>query len=82
MESYLILSGIGSSVPFGPWNMGVVWVVFRGWGIAIRDATSGIALYGVINSLGRFALPLVAIIVLGATGGLTGGAAVGGRSSR
>ena len=28
--SWLILSGIGSSVPFGPWNMGVLWVVVRG----------------------------------------------------
>ena len=35
MDRYLILSGIGASVPFGPWNMGVVWVVFRGWGVAI-----------------------------------------------
>ena len=33
-ESWLILSGIGSSVPFGPWNMGVLWVVVRGWGVA------------------------------------------------
>ena len=24
MAAYLILSGIGASVPFGPWNMGVV----------------------------------------------------------
>ena len=31
--AYLILSGIGSSIPFGPWNMGIVWVVLRGWGI-------------------------------------------------
>jgi putative heme transporter len=71
--SYLILSGIGSSVPFGPWNMGVVWVVVRGWGVGVQPATSGIALYGVINQLGRLALPLVAVIVLIATGGLAGG---------
>jgi uncharacterized membrane protein YbhN (UPF0104 family) len=70
--SYLILSGIGSSVPFGPWNMGVVWVVVRGWGVGVQPATSGIALYGVINQLGRLALPLVAVIVLFATGGLAG----------
>jgi uncharacterized membrane protein YbhN (UPF0104 family) len=63
-EAYLILSGIGASVPFGPWNMGVVWVILRGWGVALQAATTGIALYGVINTLGRFALPLVAIIVL------------------
>src|SRR4029079_2256178 len=47
-----------------PWNMGVVWVILRGWGVALQAATTGIALYGVINTLGRFALPLVAIIVL------------------
>jgi len=70
--SYLILSGIGSSVPFGPWNMGVVWVVVRGWGVGVQPATSGIALYGVLNQLGRLALPLVAFVVLAITGELTG----------
>jgi uncharacterized membrane protein YbhN (UPF0104 family) len=70
--AYLILSGIGSSIPFGPWNMGVVWVVFRGWDISARDATSGVALYGIIATLGRFALPLFAVIVIAATGELGG----------
>ena len=41
--------GIGASVPFGPWNMGVLWVVLRGWGIPNIPATSGIALYGVVH---------------------------------
>jgi uncharacterized membrane protein YbhN (UPF0104 family) len=72
MEAYLILSGIGASVPFGPWNMGVVWVVLRGWGVALQSATTGIALYGVINTLGRFALPLVAIVIIAVTGELGG----------
>ena len=72
MTAYLILSGIGASVPFGPWNMGVVWVVVRGWGIANQPATSGIALYGVINQLGRLALPLLAVILLGVTGQFSG----------
>lgn len=72
MTAYLILSGIGASVPFGPWNMGVVWVVVRGWGIENQPATSGIALYGVINQLGRLALPLLAVAVLALTGGLAG----------
>jgi uncharacterized membrane protein YbhN (UPF0104 family) len=75
MASYLILSGIGSSVPFGPWNMGVVWVVVRGWGIANQPATSGIALYGIINVLGRLALPLLAAIALILTAQLGGGEA-------
>jgi uncharacterized membrane protein YbhN (UPF0104 family) len=67
-EGYLILSGIGASVPLGPWNMGVLWVVMRGWGVSIPSATSGIALYGVINQLNRLAIPLFALILLGITG--------------
>jgi putative heme transporter len=67
--AYLISSGIGSSIPLGPWNLGVIWVVFRGWGVALQDATAGVALYGVINTLGRFALPLIAIVVVIASGG-------------
>ncbi len=70
--SWLILSGIGSSIPFGPWNMGVLWVVERGWGIRNVPATSGIALYGVVNELSRLFLPLFAVIVLALTGDLTG----------
>jgi uncharacterized membrane protein YbhN (UPF0104 family) len=68
--TYLILSGTGSSIPFGPWNLGIVWVVLRGWGISLQDATSGVALYGIVYTLGRFALPLLAIIVLALTEGL------------
>ena len=49
--SWLILAGIGASVPFGPWNMGVLWVVVRGWGIDNASATAGVALYGVVNEL-------------------------------
>ena len=56
-ESYLILSGIGASVPMGPWNMGVLWVVLRGWGVPNKPATSGMALYGVINQLNRLLTP-------------------------
>ena len=70
--SWLILSGIGASVPFGPWNMGVLWVVVRGWGVANIPATSGIALYGIVNELSRLFLPLFAVIVLAATGALAG----------
>ena len=69
-ESWLILSGIGASVPFGPWNMGVLWVVVRGWGVANVPATSGIALYGVVNELSRLFLPLFAIVTLALTDGL------------
>ena len=63
-ESYLILSGIGASVPMGPWNMGVLWVVLRGWGVPIKAATSGIALYGIVNQLNRLATPLIALVAL------------------
>ena len=68
--SWLILSGIGSSVPFGPWNMGVLWVVVRGWGVGNAPATSGIALYGVINILSRMFLPLFGIVALALAGDL------------
>jgi uncharacterized membrane protein YbhN (UPF0104 family) len=70
--SWLILSGIGASIPFGPWNMGVLWVVMRGWRIPNAPATSGIALYGVINILSRLFLPLMAVVALALTGGLAG----------
>jgi uncharacterized membrane protein YbhN (UPF0104 family) len=70
--SWLILSGIGSSVPFGPWNMGVLWVVIRGWGVRNAPATSGIALYGVVNELSRLFLPLFGVLALALTGELSG----------
>ncbi len=69
--SWLILAGIGASVPFGPWNMGVLWVVMRGWGVANAPATTGIALYGVVNELSRLFLPLMAVVLLAVTGELT-----------
>ncbi len=69
--SWLILAGIGASVPFGPWNMGVLWVVMRGWGVSIAAATSGVALYGVINILSRLCLPLIGVLALAIAGDLT-----------
>jgi len=68
-EAYLILSGMGPSLPFGPWNMGVTWVVLRGWGVSLQAATTGMALYGTISTLGRFALPLFALILIAIAGG-------------
>ena len=71
--SWLILGGIGASVPFGPWNMGVLWVVVRGWGVGNAPATAGVALYGVVNILSRLALPLVGIVAVAVSGDLTTG---------
>lgn len=71
-QAYLILAGIGASIPFGPWNLGIVWVVLRGWGIGAREATSGVALYGTLNTLGRFALPVLAGVVVFLSGQVTG----------
>jgi uncharacterized membrane protein YbhN (UPF0104 family) len=68
LQSYLILAGMGASIPAGPWNMGVVWVVQRGWGISNAAASAGIGLYGIVDILGRLFLPLLAILVLVATG--------------
>jgi uncharacterized membrane protein YbhN (UPF0104 family) len=70
VQSWLILAGIGASVPFGPWNMGVLWVIVRGWGIPNIPATSGIALYGIVNELSRLALPVIALGALALTTGL------------
>jgi uncharacterized membrane protein YbhN (UPF0104 family) len=50
--------------------MGVLWVVIRGWGIGSAPATSGVALYGVINILSRMFLPLFGIIALALGGDL------------
>jgi uncharacterized membrane protein YbhN (UPF0104 family) len=69
---YLILIGIGASVPFGPWNMGVVWVVMRSWRITNQEATSGLALYGIVDQLSRLVLPIIATAFLFAAGGLNG----------
>jgi uncharacterized membrane protein YbhN (UPF0104 family) len=52
----------------GPWNMAVVWIVLRGWGVSIQSATSGLAMYGVVNQLSRLAIPLIALILLTVTG--------------
>lgn len=52
--------------------MGVLWVVMRGWRIPNAPATSGIALYGVINELSRLVLPLLAVVGLALTGELAG----------
>jgi uncharacterized protein (TIRG00374 family) len=70
--SWLILGGIGASVPFGPWNMGVLWVVVRGWGVGTAPATAGVALYGVVNELSRLVLPLIGLLALVAGGELYG----------
>lgn len=64
LQSYLILTGIGASIPLGPWNMAVLWVVIRGWGLPTSTTTGGILLYGIFDQLSRFGLMFVAGIVL------------------
>ncbi len=64
IQSYLILTGIGASIPLGPWNMAVLWVVIRGWGRPVSTTTGGILLYGIFDQLSRFGLMFVAGIVL------------------
>jgi uncharacterized membrane protein YbhN (UPF0104 family) len=63
-EAWLILAGIGASIPFGPWNMGVLWVVIRGWGRPAQAASAGVALYGIFDQLSRLALGAIAPIFL------------------
>src|SRR5204862_189882 len=64
LEAYLILTGIGASIPLGPWNMAVLWVVIRGWGRATNAVTGGILLYGIFDQLSRFGLMFVSGLVL------------------
>ncbi len=64
LDAYLILTGIGASIPLGPWNMAVLWVVIRGWGRPVSTTTGGILLYGIFDQLSRFGLMFIAGIVL------------------
>ena len=63
-EAYLILTGIGASIPLGPWNMAVLWVVIRGWGLPTAATTGGILLYGIFDQLSRFGLMALAGVLL------------------
>ncbi len=63
-ESWLILTGMGASIPAGPWNMAVLWVVIRGWGRPMQETTGGIVLYGIFDQLSRFGLMVIAGVVL------------------
>ncbi len=63
-QAWLILAGIGASIPLGPWNMAVLWVVIRGWGLGVQETTGGIALYGIFDQLSRLAMGVVGAIVL------------------
>lgn len=76
LQSYLILSGIGASIPLGPWNMAVLWVVIRGWGLPTAATTGGILLYGIFDQLSRFGLMFVAGIFLVIAEGLHRGVSV------
>lgn len=64
LDAYLILTGIGASIPLGPWNMAVLWVVIRGWGRPVSTTTGGILLYGIFDQLSRFGLMFIAGLVL------------------
>jgi uncharacterized membrane protein YbhN (UPF0104 family) len=63
-QAWLILAGVGSSIPLGPWNMAVLWVVIRGWGEGAQQTTGGIALYGVFDQLSRLAMGVVGALLL------------------
>jgi uncharacterized membrane protein YbhN (UPF0104 family) len=76
LEAYLILTGIGASIPLGPWNMAVLWVVVRGWGMSIASTTGGILLYGIFDQLSRFGLMFFAGIFLFVGEGLNRGVSV------
>jgi uncharacterized membrane protein YbhN (UPF0104 family) len=69
-EAWLILAGIGASIPMGPWNMAVLWVVIRGWGLSPVETTGGIALYGIFDQLSRLGIGVIAAFGLVVAEGL------------
>jgi len=71
--SWIIMFGMGSSVPLGPVNVGVTWVILRGWGVSHSDATTVIPVYGLLSTVSRLALPLIAVGALTVTGGFVEG---------
>jgi uncharacterized membrane protein YbhN (UPF0104 family) len=75
-QAYLILTGIGASIPLGPWNMAVLWVVIRGWGLPLQTTTGGILLYGIFDQLSRFGLMAIAGVFLFVAEGLNRGVSV------
>lgn len=76
LEAYLILTGIGASIPLGPWNMAVLWVVIRGWGMSAASTTGGILLYGIFDQLSRFGLLFIGGVFLVIGEGLNRGVSV------
>jgi uncharacterized membrane protein YbhN (UPF0104 family) len=76
LEAYLILTGIGASIPLGPWNMAVLWVVIRGWGMSVASTTGGILLYGIFDQLSRFGLLFIGGVFLLIGEGLSRGVSV------
>ena len=87
-QAWIILAGVGASIPLGPWNMAVLWVVIRGWGRGTQETTGGIALYGIFDQLSRLAMGVVGAIVLvvaeraARTSGSSASRSSGSRSSR
>jgi uncharacterized membrane protein YbhN (UPF0104 family) len=63
-QSWMILAGLGSSIPAGPFNLAVVFVVYRGWGFAPAPASATLLLYGLFDQLSRLLLPALALIFL------------------
>jgi putative heme transporter len=63
-QAWLILAGVGASIPLGPWNMAVLWVIIRGWGRDAQATTGGIALYGIFDQLSRLAMGVIGALIL------------------
>src|SRR4029078_372343 len=54
----------GASIPLGPWNMAVLWVVIRGWGRPVAQTTRRILVYGIFRPFRRVGLMFIAGLVL------------------
>ena len=69
--AYLILSGIGSSIPFGPWKSRCRVGRDARLGCAARRRHIRRGCVRDREHTGRFALPSIALLILAATGGLS-----------
>ncbi len=79
VATFLGSTAISNTIP-GPVDMGVRYGLYRGWGFSVEAATSGIFLAGVLDQLGKFAVPIIAlafVLLEGRPGGLLGVAAGG-----
>ncbi len=69
--AYLIMAAVGSTMP-GPIKLAVGYQVFRDWAVSAQETVLGLTLNGLATQAGKLLLPVVAILLLTATGTIPG----------